>query len=407
MVKRSLPRVRTSTSSAQSLPRDPVELLHQLLVIPGPSCGRERWRNTSAVHYKMQGDSAANMVEDDVQRRSPHGGEVGNLIVALDGPRKGPRRLLMAHLDTVPICVGSKPVVRNGVIQSGTRRAGSVPIIGVGSPSFCTRRAGSLRERPDHPPITFLWTVQEEIGLCGARFLKKSLLKRPRLGFNWDGGGATAITIGATGGYRMTIDVRGLASHAGNAPERGVSAIAIAAEAIAQLQRDGWHGRIERNGKLGTSNVGVISGGDATNVVTDHVQLRVEARSHDAGFRQQIVRQLERAFRQAVQKVRNVNGQRGRVEFHGSLDYESYRLAEDEPSVVAAERAIRALGREPELRVTNGGLDANWMAVHGIPTVSMGCGQRNQHMTSEAVVIDEFLLACDIAWQLATDAGGR
>ena len=93
-----------------------------------------------------------------------------------------------------------------------------------------------------HPPLTFCWFIQEEIGPARSRCLTKSLLGKPAMAFNWDGGSAAKLTVGATGGYRMEIEIRGLASHAGNAPEQGVSAIAIAALAIADLHRGGWHG---------------------------------------------------------------------------------------------------------------------------------------------------------------------
>ena len=72
-----------------------------------------------------------------------------------------------------------------------------------------------------------------------------SKLGKPKLAFNFDGGSPPKLTIGATGGYRMTIDIRGLASHAGNRPEEGVSAIAIASLAIADLVKNGWHGLID------------------------------------------------------------------------------------------------------------------------------------------------------------------
>ena len=43
-------------------------------------------------------------------RRTPLGGQVGNLVLKLPGTVRGPRRMLSAHVDTVPICVGSRPV---------------------------------------------------------------------------------------------------------------------------------------------------------------------------------------------------------------------------------------------------------------------------------------------------------
>ena len=168
-----------------------------------------------------------------------------------------------------------------------------------------------LKRRLPHPPLTFFWTVQEEIGLYGARHAKLGLLGRPRLAFNFDGGSPEKITIGATGGYRMEIQIRGIASHAGNAPELGVSAIAIASLAIAKLYREGWHGKIEKAGNSGTSNVGIIRGGDATNVVTPFVEVRAEARSHDPRFRRRIVKAIEQAFQLSARHVCNAKRQHG------------------------------------------------------------------------------------------------
>jgi tripeptide aminopeptidase len=255
-----------------------------------------------------------------------------------------------------------------------------------------------------HPPLTFFWTVQEEIGLYGARYAKTSLLGKPRLAFNFDGGSAEKVTIGATGGYRMEIQVRGVAAHAGASPEQGVSAVAIAALAIADLHREGWHGKIAKDGRTGTSNVGVIRGGEATNVVMPLVEIRAEARSHNPVFRSRIIRAIEKAFQQAAKKVKNIKRQTGEVSIAGHLDYEAFRLDTDEPCVKEVEAVIRNLGLMPQRAISNGGLDANWLSARGIPTVSLGCGQENAHTPSERLCLPEFHKACRIGLSLA--AGG-
>ena len=63
--------------------------------------------------------------------------------------------------------------------------------------------------------------MQEEVGLHGARHVALTKLGKPQLAFNWDGGAAHRLTLGATGGYRMEIEIYGLASHAGGHPEEG------------------------------------------------------------------------------------------------------------------------------------------------------------------------------------------
>jgi tripeptide aminopeptidase len=238
--------------------------------------------------------------------------------------------------------------------------------------------------------------------LQGARHAKIALFGKPKLAFNFDGGSPTKLTIGATGGYRMTITVRGIASHAGGAPAEGVSAIAIASLAIADLVQNGWHGQISKGKHVGTSNVGVIHGGEATNVVTNLVTLRAEARSHEPDFRARIVKEIEAAFTRAAKSVRNTSGKHGSVKFDGGVEYDSFRLSPNDASVSAAAAAVRAEKRDPELAVSNGGLDANWLTARGIPTVTLGCGQRNIHTVEEQLDIADFQLARRIALRLAT-----
>lgn len=353
------------------------------------------------------GIDAAELRSDNANRRTPLGGQVGNLVLKLPGTRRGPRRMLSAHIDTVPVCLGSRPVKKGSRVVSGDKATGLGADDRAGAAVLLATLLAIVRSKLPHPPLTFLWTVQEEVGLFGARHVKKSLLGSPKLAFNFDGGSPTKLTLGATGGYRMTIDVRGLASHAGGAPAEGVSAIAISALAIAELVKNGWHGRIVKGRQQGTSNVGAIQGGDATNVVTDHVRLRAEARSHEPKFRERIVKEITAAFHRAACAVRSTSGKYGTVDFQGQLDYEAFRLANNELSVVAAIEAVRAEGCEPELAISNGGLDANWLTAHGIPTVTLGCGQRNIHSVHEELEIADYHTARRIALRLATAADSR
>ncbi len=378
--------------------------LIKLLAIPGPSCQEGRVARWVARQLVAAGVDQRCLHFDAAHRRTPQAGEVGNLSLKLpSNGQRGPRRMFVAHLDTVPICAGSRPKVDAGRVRS------SDPATGLGADD----RAGVavlletvlrlLRQRPSHPPLTFLWTVQEEIGLQGARLASLSPLGRPTMAFNWDGGQATKLTIGATGGYRMTIRIRGKASHAGGAPQEGINAITIASLAIAQLHQEGWLGRVRRGHWQGTSNVGEIHGGSATNVVADQVTLHAEARSHSPTFRRRIVKAFHTALNRAATKVRNAAGQRGSVQVDGRLDYEAFCLRPQEPVVQTAVRTIERLGLTSELAVANGGLDANWLCARGIATVTLGCGQLHQHTVDEALDLREFGRALQIAWQLATE----
>ena len=141
-------------------------------------------------------------------------------------------------------------------------------------------------------------------------------------------------------------------------------------------------------------------------MVADLAEIRAEARGHDRAFRGRIVKAIETAFKDAAKRVTSAQGKAGRVEIDGHLDYEAFRLADDEPCVVAAQQAVRAIGRTPRLEVSNGGLDANWMAVHGIPTVTLGCGQMDIHTTQERLDLEAFEAACTVALRLAVGQEG-
>ena len=384
------------------------QMLMRLLEIPGPSGGENRVVEFLRKRLIAAGAPTEALQTDQAHRRSPLAGEVGNLVLRLPGTVRGPRRMFSAHMDTVPICVGTRPVRRGRRILAADRSHGLGGDDRAGVAVLLTTALAILKNQLPHPPLTFLWTVQEEVGLQGARHANLSRLGKPRLAFNFDGGGANRLTLGATGGYRMAIEIRGLASHAGGHPEQGVSAIAIAALATADLVEHGWHGLVEKGGKRGTSNVGVIEGGAATNVVCDLVRLRVEARSHDRPFRERIVREIDKAFSRAAKKVRSASGTCGKVKLEGRLDYEAFCLPRDNGSVTAVAAAIEAEGvgidHVVDYTVTNGGLDANWLTAHGIPTVTLGCGQNNIHTVDEWLDLVEFHRARRIALRLATGA---
>jgi tripeptide aminopeptidase len=378
------------------------KLLLDLLAIPAGS-GHE-WPVAEFIQKQLTaaGVPSSAFKADQAHKKSVHKGEQGNLVLKLPGTIRGPRRMLSAHMDTVPICVGAKPVKRGKKIVATDSTTGLGGDDRAGVAVLLATALEIVGNKLPHPPLTFLWTVQEESGLHGARHVGMSLLGKPSLAFNFDGQLPGRITIGATGGYRMNIEIRGLASHAGGHPEKGISAISIAALAIADLTTNGWHGLVEKDGKRGTSNVGVISGGTATNVVTDLVTLRAEARGHDPKFRQRIINEFEKAFDRAVKKVRNSNGGTGKVTITGRLDYESFLIPIKDPVVQTAQEAITAEGITPEINISNGGLDANWLTAHGIPTVTLGCGQNSIHTTEEWLDLAEFHRARRVALRLAT-----
>ena len=380
-----------------------VELVQRLMAIPGRS--REEGKILHFIRDRLleAGLPPSAMEFDTAHQRIPGGGEAGNLIVRLPGTLDRPGRLLMAHVDTVPICVGCEPILDGDVIRSRNPQTGLGGDDRAGVAVIMSALIEILQKKLPHPPLTLLFLVQEEIGLYGARHVSVDRLGSPEFCFNWDGGDPSQVCIGATGDYAMTVEIEGVASHAGVHPEEGVSAIAIAGLAIANLVRDGWHGLIQKGEHRGTSNVGIIHAGEATNVVTPQLSLRAEARSHDPEFRKTIVDAYRSAFESAATEVRSSKGRTGKVTFQSALQYESFCLPADSAVVKLALSAVAAIGLTPQTRIGNGGLDANWMALHGLPTVTLGCGQQDIHTTNETLHVPSFRRACETALILATD----
>jgi tripeptide aminopeptidase len=380
------------------------KLVLDLMAIPGKSGEEAGVAEYIRGKLLAAGAPADAIKTDNAHKQALIAGNTGNLILKLPGTMKAPRRMLSAHMDTVPICVGCEPKVDGDYVKSANPATGLGGDDRAGAATILTAALQILENRLPHPPLTFVWFIQEEVGLYGARCIQQSLLGKPAMCFNWDGGAPEKVTIGATGGYRMAIEIEGVASHAGVCPERGVSAIAIASLAIADLTRGGWHGLVNKGKHRGTSNVGYIHGGEATNVVTDRVSLKAEARSHDPKFRGKLIGQIEKAFQGAAKELKSSEGRRGRVRIDGRLDYESFLLDGKSECVRLAEAAVAAVGRQPQQSISNGGLDANWLNAHGIPTVTLGCGQMNVHMTSEMLDLPAFRDACRIGLRLATES---
>jgi tripeptide aminopeptidase len=343
---------------------------------------------------------------DDANKRIPLPTETGNLIVDLPGTVSGPRLMFSTHLDTVPLCAGAKPKrVGKRIVAEGPTALGGDNRTGVG---VLVTLAATLRERKvPHPPLTLLFTVREESGLYGARYVDRAALGKPAMCFNVDGRQAEALTIGAVGADRWEVEITGKAAHAGVHPEQGISATAVAALALAEVYKGGWFGKVQRKDGAGTSNVGPFGGkngtaaGDATNVVTDYVHIKGESRSHSVGFIGKITGAYRSAFRKAAMQVRDDRGRPAKVRFHVQRDYFPFRLKETAPVLRHALEAAKAAGLAPQTRISNGGLDANWLVRNGVPTVTFGAGQNNIHAIGEYVELDDYLAGCRLAVALA------
>jgi tripeptide aminopeptidase len=347
---------------------------------------------------------------DTANKRIPVPTQTGNLLVDLPGTRKGPRLLFATHLDTVPLCAGAKPrrdgnhIVSDGTTAlGGDNRTGCAVLVSLAETL--------IKHKLPHPPITLLFTVREESGLHGARELDPKDLGGATMCFNVDSKLAAELIIGAVGQENWEVEIKGKASHAGVAPEKGISAMLVAAVALTEAHRGGWFGKVVKPNGKGTSNPGIFGGkdgkpaGNATNVVTDYVHIKGEARSPEAAFAAAITEAYREVFAKAQAEVKDAGGATAQVKFSHTPAYPPFKVPEDATAIKHAKRAAEAIGLTPSTMFSNGGLDANWFVKHGVPTVTIGAGQYEIHTVNEYVDLPEFANGCRLAIALATLEG--
>jgi tripeptide aminopeptidase len=383
------------------------EHLMRFLVVEGLS-GQEA-DIAAAVTEALEnvGVPASAIRHDTVNERIDLPTEVGNLFVDLPGTRGGERIAFATHLDTVPICAGAKPQKKGAHITSdgkaglgGDNRTGCAVLVALAETL--------LKHGLPHPPITLLFTVREESGIQGAKHLDPADLQGATMCFNVDSKHPAELITGAVGQESWEVDIKGKAAHAGVAPEKGISSTMVAVLALAEAHRGGWFGKVVKPDGRGTSNAGVFGGkngaaaGDATNVVTDFVSIKGEARSPDVKFAAKIAEAYRSAFESAAKEVADDAGAIAEVKFQSRPAYPSFNLEADAPAVVHAKRAAESIGLRPTTLFSNGGLDANWFAQHGLPTVTIGAGQYEIHTVNEYVNLPEFFDGCRLAVALAT-----
>ncbi|MDD2553038.1 MAG: M20/M25/M40 family metallo-hydrolase [Desulfotomaculaceae bacterium] len=303
------------------------------------------------------------------------GSDTGNIIGRMPGSGSGPVLMLCSHMDTVEPGRGIKPRIEGGVIRSAgdtvlgaDDKAGIVTILEV---------LRVIREQSiSHSGLEVVFTIWEEGGLFGAKNLDYDLLSA-RAGFVLDSDGppGTIITR-APSQDRIGATIKGRAAHAGINPEDGINAIQVASHAIAQMKL----GRIDHET---TSNIGIIKGGKATNIVPDSATLDGETRSLDAWKREAQTAAICGALREAAGKFG------AGVDIFTETQYHDFNLSKGSPPIRLAIEAACKLGLAASLEKTGGGSDANILNSRGIATAVLGIGMKKVHTTEEYITLKD------------------
>jgi len=276
-------------------------------------------------------------------------GNAGNVIATLPANIHGaPKIFFSSHFDTVEPNPGVKIIIEGDIIKTdGTTILGADDKAGM-APMLEAIRIVVENNLP-HGQIQLVLTICEEIGLLGARVLDMSLVDSD-FGFVYDSGPPVGSLINQTPTHdTMEVVITGKPSHAGVVPELGISAIEIAAKAIANME----------------------------------VYIKAEARSRNKEKVDAQIAHMVQCFRQAADE------RGGQVEIKPDRHYEGYTLTEDFPPVKVALQAARKMGIEPALRPTGGGADANIFNGKGLPCVVVGCAMQKVHTHEEFARISD------------------
>lgn len=311
---------------------------------------------------------------DDAHEGS--GGNSGNVFAVIPGQCDAPPILLSAHLDTVRPGCGVKPSLRDGyIVSDGTTILGSDDKSGIAQIVCAIEEVLSC----DHPlpPVEILLTVSEEIGLLGAKAFDYKKLKS-RIGFCLDATTVGHFMNGAPAQNSLHFTIRGKSAHAGMEPEKGINAIRIAADAINRLRL----GRIDSET---TSNIGVIEGGIATNIVPDTVRVKGEIRSHDNVKLEELTDFMKKTFLDTAAMYR-LGEDVATVQAEIVREFDAFHIPSEDPLVRLAVQSAADVALESNLYRGGGGSDGNIFNQHGIRTIVAGTGMDRVHTVNERIL---------------------
>jgi tripeptide aminopeptidase len=285
-------------------------------------------------------------------------------------------------MDTVEPTAGLQCTITEGIIKSS-----GTTILGADNKSAVSQileALAVLREQGlPHPPIEIVFTSAEEKGLIGARNLKVSSL-RSRHGIILDISGPPGrIVTAAPAREQFDITIRGRAAHAGIEPEKGVNAVRVAAEIIAQLP----NGRLDEET---TFNVSALDGGSASNIVPKEARIHGEFRTHSAERRSELAERIRSTAESAALPAGAI------AEVVMETEYESFRIDRNDRFLAFAARMLSETGLAPELIVTGGGSDANVLNLNGICCLNLSNGMQDIHTTDEHISIADLVTGAEI-----------
>ncbi len=298
----------------------------------------------------------------------------GNIIARFKGNIKEVTPIMFsAHMDTVipgkniePVCEGDKILSSGKTILGADDKAAIAALL----EALHTIKEDNI----SCGDIEIVFSICEEIGLLGAKNLDISSLNA-QMGFVLDCGGQVGEIISAAPSQNsLKIIIHGKSAHAGSNPEEGINAIQVAGFALSRMKL----GRIDEET---TTNIGIISGGKATNIIPDKVTLEGEVRSRNEEKLEKYTKKLKQIAEDTAKEFKT------KAEVKINREYYCYNLSTDDRVVKIAMKAAKDMGLEPLLHPSGGGSDANVFNKKSFPSVDLAIGTEKVHTVDEYILV--------------------
>ncbi len=317
------------------------------------------------------------------------GGNCGNILGFLDGTINAPPLLFDVHMDTVEPSRGKTAVIgKDGVIRSrGDTVLGADDFTGIAAilEALTVIRENNL----PHRPLEVLFTVAEEAYCKGiSRFDFQNLKSKEAFVLDLTGPVGTAA-YRAPAIVMFTAEVKGVGSHAGFEPERGVNAIAAASGAIRALPL----GRVDTETTL---NVGIIEGGLSTNIIPERCTVKGETRSYSDEKAARCIGLVRKAFQKAADKYG------ASVQFTEDIVSPSVNTPLSHSIVGLFKKACADMRLDCNLIETFGGSDNNILGKYGITGLVLASAMEKVHSCQEYTTEDELYKIAELTLRLMT-----
>lgn len=358
-------------AAAQSRLPQMIALIRRLVEQESPSCNKvavDALGNALAREFEQRG------AEVNLHRAVNFG---DHLQADFPDARGGKPVMLLGHFDTV---------YDLGTLSSMPWREERGRLCG---PGVLDMKAGIaqmlyaidlLRERRGGlpRPITVLLVTDEEVGSASSRAITERLAKQASAVLVCEPafGPKGALKTGRKGVGDYTVRVKGVAAHAGLAPEKGQNAII---ELARQITRIATFTEVKRGL---TVNPGLVRGGTRTNVVAEQAECEVDVR---------IAKQADAArIENKFHSLKPFN-RRCRLEVSGGVNRPPMERSKAITALFKlAQQAAVELGVKLKEVTVGGGSDGNFTAALGIPTLDgLGAVGDGAHARHEFVLTAE------------------